>query len=264
MRCSVHLNKRNWPTVKSKSACSNSNRMCRPPVVRQCLIVDQDLKNESAIDRVDYIIVNLRGGGGSLLYCASYCKGVEHFKLTIVFIGKFFLFFLKTKFRLFLLLLLSLHSLEYIHLWSRIWLWSVLRGYVVWFVTWWEDLNRTTNQNAKKRRKKKKKKTQTNSNNNKQQRLIDFGWRKSGLWFVLVALISHCRRHLQKHRTEEEDGKAKHVSEWPQSLPGGGRYLHHQTWARFMLLHVALRPRSLVVRGIWGRVHYLCRPDHYC
>ena len=110
----------------------------------------------------------------------------------------------------------------------------------------------------------KKKKTQTNSNNNKQQRLIDFGWRKSGLWFVLVALISHCRRHLQEHRTEEEDGKAKHVSEWLQSLPGGWRYLHHQTWARFMLLHVALRPRSLVVRGIWGRVHYLCRPDHYC
>ena len=31
-----------------------------------------------------------------------------------------------------------------------------------------------------------------------------------------------------------------------------------------MLLHITLRPRSLVVRGIWGRVHYLCRPDHYC
>ena len=62
MRCSVHLNRGNCPTVNSKCACSNGNRMCRPPVVRQCLIVDQDLKNESAIDRVDYIIVNFRGG----------------------------------------------------------------------------------------------------------------------------------------------------------------------------------------------------------
>ena len=62
MLCFVHLNRRNWPTVKSESACLNSNRMCRPPVVLQWLIVDQDLKNESAIDRVDYIIVNFRGG----------------------------------------------------------------------------------------------------------------------------------------------------------------------------------------------------------
>ena len=101
MRCSVHLNRGNCPTVNSKCACSNGNRMCRPPVVRQCLIVDQDLKNESAIDRVNYIKVNFRGdfrGGGCLLHCVSYRKAVEHFKLTIVFIGKSLF---KTKFRLF-------------------------------------------------------------------------------------------------------------------------------------------------------------------